>query len=86
MKNGKRKMTNGKCSFAKAKTQVRALLPGLVLSFPVRKQIDEEKRDAAQKEHVDPSLFVKKEIKNGPRDQKTTADFPNHFVGSRETR
>ena len=44
--------------------------------------MNEEKRDTAQKEHVDPSLFVKKEIKNGPRDQKTTADFPNHFVGS----
>ena len=44
--------------------------------------MNEEKRDTAQKEHVDPSSFVQKEIKNGPRDQKTTADFPNHLLGS----
>jgi hypothetical protein len=64
------------------KPKAQGLLPGLILCFPIRQEMNEEKRDAAQKEHVDPSSFVQKEIKNGPRDQKTTADFPNHLLGS----
>ena len=69
-------MKNG--SFEKAKV----LLPSLILCLPIRQEMNEEKRDTAQNKHVDPSSFVKKEIKNGPRDQKTTADFPNHLLGS----
>ena len=73
-------MKNG--SFEKAKPKAKVLLPSLILCLPICQEVNEEKRDSAQKEHVDPSSFVKKEIKNGPRDQQTTADFPNHLLGS----
>src|SRR6478736_5710861 len=56
--------TNTKAKNQRPKTQ--GLLPSLILCLPICQEVNEEKRDSTQKEHVDPSSFVKQEIKNGP--------------------